>query len=70
MLIIARTIPAIIRRFISSFKMTTPSITPITTFRFTTGTTFERVSCSRARKNRIVAIAAAMPPKMLYLILE
>lgn len=61
MLIIANIIPAAILRLMTSFNNTTLRNTATTTLKFTTGTTFDKGACCMARKNRIVAIAAAIP---------
>lgn len=70
MLTIAKIIPAPILKFISSFKNSTPSSTPTIRFRLTTGTTFDSVDCSSARKKSIVATAAVIPPRILYFIAD
>jgi len=66
MLSIAEKIPAAILRLIVSFKRTTPINTAIKRLIFAIGTTLERGPLSSARKNRIVATAAMIPPNMLY----
>lgn len=65
-LITARIIPAAILRFNASFNSSTPRTTATTTLIFTIGTTFDSGACWIAKKKRIVATTAVIPPIILY----
>jgi len=62
----ARIMPMLTFRVKTSFSRKTPKKTPITIFIFTIGMTLVIGAFSRARKTKIVAKAAATPPRMLY----